>query len=74
MPKALKTRTDLKNYRPISLLLLVSKIIEKSIHYQRQDYLKENSLLYKYLSGFRAIFSTDLYLAQLKDFVLSGMD
>ena len=33
-----------KNYRPISHLLVVSKITEKSKHYQLQDYLKENDL------------------------------
>ena len=32
-------RTDLKNYRPILLLPLVLKIIEKSIHFQIGDYL-----------------------------------
>ena len=30
-------RTDLKNYCSISLLPLVSKIIEKSIHFQIED-------------------------------------
>ena len=32
-------RTDLKNCRPISLLPLVSKIIEKSIHFQKLIYM-----------------------------------
>ena len=49
-------KTDPKNHRRFSLLALVSRIIEKSIHYQQQYYLKENDLLYKYQSGFRAIF------------------
>ena len=68
------SKTDPKNYRPISLLPLVSKIIEKTIHLQTQDYLNRNGLLYKYQSGFRANFSTDSCLAQLTDFILKGMD
>ena len=35
-------RTDPKNYRPISLLPLVSKIIEKSIHFQVQHLIRKN--------------------------------
>ena len=34
-------RIDPKNYRTISLLPLVLKIIEKSIHFQIEDYLNE---------------------------------
>ena len=30
-----------KNYRPISLLLLTSKVIEKSIHDKTRDYLQK---------------------------------
>ena len=40
-------RTDPRNYWPISLLLLVSKIIEKSIHFQIEYYLdKKKTNLY----------------------------
>ena len=34
-----RARTALKNYQTISLLPLVSKIIEKSIHFQIEGYL-----------------------------------
>ena len=67
-------RTDPKNYRPISFLPLVSKIIEKSIHFQIEDFLNKKKLIYMYQSGFRTNHSTDLCLAQLIDFVATGMD
>ena len=67
-------KTDSKNYRPISLLPLVSKIIEKSIHFQIEDFLNKKKLIYMYQSGFRTNHSTDLCLAQLIDFVATGMD
>ena len=38
-------RTDPKNYQRISLLLLVSKIIENLFHFQIEDY-KEKTNLY----------------------------
>ena len=40
-----------KNYRPISLLPLISKIIEKVVHDQTQEFLKENKIIYKFQSG-----------------------
>ena len=67
-------RTDPKNFRPISLLPLVSKLIEKSIHFQIEDFLNKRKLIYMYQSGFRTNHSTDLCLAQLIDFVATGMD
>ena len=66
-------RTDRKNYRPISLLPLVSKIIEKSIHFHIEDFLNKKKLIYMYQSGLRTNDSTDLCLAQLIDFVATGM-
>ena len=40
-----RARTDSKNYRLISLLPLVSKIIEKSIHFLIEDYLNKKKLI-----------------------------
>ena len=68
------SKSDPTNYRPISLLPAVSKVIEKTIQIQTQEYLDKNDLLYKYQSGFRANFSTDSCLAQLTDFILRRMD
>ena len=46
------SKTDSKNYRPISSLRLISKLIETAIHIQTQEYLKKNGLIYKFQSGF----------------------
>ena len=40
------TWTDPKNYWHISLLPLVSKIIEKSIHFQIENFLNKKKLTY----------------------------
>ena len=52
----------------------MSKIIEKTIQIQTQEYLDKNGLLYKYQSGFCTNFSTDSCLVQLTDFILREMD
>ena len=58
------SNSDQKNYNPISLLPVMSKIIEITIQVQTQEYLDKNGLLYKYQSGFYANFSMDSRLAQ----------
>jgi len=63
-----------KNYRPISLLPLISKLFEKIIQNQTQKYLDENNILYRYQSGFRKSHSTDTCLLLLNDKVLTGVD
>ena len=68
------SKTDPKHYRPYSLLPLLSKLIEKAIHIQTQEYLDRHGLLYKFQSGFRKKFSTDSCLVQLSDFIINGMD
>ena len=67
-------RTDPNNSLLISLLQLVSKIIEKPIHFQIEDFLNKKKPIYIYQSGFRTNHSTDVCLAQLIGFVATGMD
>ena len=51
-------RTEPKNYRPISLLPLISKVIEKVVHEKTNVFLNENKILFKFQSGFRNNHST----------------
>ena len=45
------SKTDPKNFRPISLLPIASKIIEKIIHDQTMEYIPDDKIPYKYQSG-----------------------
>ena len=67
-------KTDPSNYRPISFLPLISKVLERIIHDQTNVFLKGNSLLYNYQSGFRTNNWTNLCLSFLTDKILEGFD
>ena len=67
-------RTGKDNYRPISILPTVSKVIERAVHSQLYDYLDSNNLLTVNQFGFRRARSTALALTQFTDEVLSNMD
>ena len=58
----------------ISLLPLISKIIEKLIYEQRSSFLSSNEILYNYQSGFRKNHSTDSCLTFLYDKILKCSD
>ncbi|KAI8513416.1 hypothetical protein Bbelb_100550 [Branchiostoma belcheri] len=51
-------RDATNNYRPISILPAVSKILERTVHIQLYDYLTTNSILSEVQSGFRPGHST----------------
>ena len=55
------------NYRPKSLLPLISKLIEKVIHDETSAFLNSKNLLYKYQSGFRKNHSTGFCISFLND-------
>ena len=52
------SKSDLNNYRPISVLLIVSKLFEKIIYQQLYEHLDKNKLFNIYQSGFRSLHST----------------
>ncbi|CAG2214938.1 unnamed protein product [Mytilus edulis] len=63
------SRLDVGNYRPVSILIVVSKIVERFVYSQLEKYLVENDLLYNLQSGFRSAYSTDTCLIHLLDHI-----
>ena len=53
-----RSKSDLNNYRPISVIPAVVKIFEKIIYDQLYNYLNGNDLLTSCQSGFRSLHST----------------
>ena len=60
-------KTKCENYRPISVLPVVSKVFEKEIFRQLHDYLSANLLLSTFQSGFRPKHSALTLLLQSTD-------
>ena len=57
------SKLEPKNYRPISLLPLVSKVFERIVYMQTQNYLDKHNILYKYQCCFRNKHSTDTWMS-----------
>ena len=64
----------LKNYRPISLLPTISKVIEKIIFTQLSTYFNENKLILDNQYGFRPKHSTEYAALELVDRIITDMD
>ena len=67
-------KTETGNYRPVSVLGVISKILERVVYNQVYDYLSHNNLLYNLQSGFRPSFSTDTCLTHLTDYIKRECD
>ena len=65
---------QVKNYRPISLLPLPGKILEKLVHAQLSNYLEDGGLLNNMQHGFRKNHSTIHSIAQLTGYINKKMD
>lgn len=64
-----KSKLEAGNYRPVSILSVVSKFLEKAVFHQLNDYLVNNNLIYQFQSGFRGSYSTDTCLIHLQDHI-----
>jgi hypothetical protein len=63
-----------ENYRPISLLPSLSKVIERVMHNQVVNYFTEMKLFYDNQYGFRKSHSTELSALELINRILKSMD
>ena len=66
--------SDVNNYRPITILPVVSKLLEKAVYFQLNKFLAEQNLLTTKQFGFRPKLSTGTALAQFTDTLLDNMD
>jgi len=60
-----KNKEETNNYRPISLLPTISKILEKIIHKRVYKFLQKNKILYDSQYGFRPNHSTNDAITEL---------
>ncbi len=68
------SKNEISNYRPISILPVVSKILEKAIIEQLTDHLDCNNLLHSMQFGFRRNHSTDAACCYLIENIKANLD
>ena len=65
---------DVNNYRPISILPTLSKLIEKHVHDSFMSFLTQHALIYKSQSGFRKQHSCETALVYMIDKWLTALN
>ena len=69
-----RDKTYLCNYRPISLLSVLSKLLEKHVHVQLNDYLEKHLLIHPFQSAFRCKHFCNTALVRLTHSWLTAMN
>ena len=64
------SKTGTGNYRPVSVLSCISKVLERAVYHQIEPFLNKNNLVYELQSGF----STDTTLTFLPDYIRCKID
>ncbi|MES9905540.1 MAG: reverse transcriptase family protein, partial [Sedimenticola sp.] len=68
------SKHDKNNYRPISILPILSKIIEKHVTISIQRFIESHNLLYERQSGFRKAHSCQTALNKIVDDWITAID
>ena len=64
----------LKNFRPVSNLSYLSKIVEKVIHIQLDEYAVTNKLFSQFQSGYRKLHSCETAITKIHNDILMMID
>ena len=67
-------RTDPNNFRPISLLSVLSKPLERHVHHHLSTFMEKHNLFHTLQSGFRSQHSCHTALSAMFDMWLSAVD
>ena len=68
------SKDDMKNYRPVSNLNFLSKIIEKSISNRIPSHIERNDLSNQYQSAYKTFHSTETALLKVENDFILNMD
>ena len=67
------SRAHFTNYRPISVLSVFSKILERIMYQQLVSFISDNNILFDCQFGFRSKHSTYMPIALLHDYITSNL-
>ena len=65
---------EVSNFRPVSILPQLSKVLEKLFEIRLRNYIDKNSLLFNGQYGFRTNHSTNLALNEMVKVIVNAMD
>jgi len=64
----------IKNYRPVSILPVFSKIFERLMYNRLMSYIEKYNILYKYQFGFKKNHSTEMALIVLTEKIVTALE